>query len=160
MIEGELVCPLPVTPLFETLDDLKRSSFIMQAFMDHPLTRSSLGWWSNHFLKAASTAAPADRAIHKFQPIMLGYSDSNKDAGIFAGQWQVRKAQTELLDLGDQLGVVIQFFHGRGGRSAAVQGPASLRPYPAQLEGWDTPHRARGNHRSEIQQHSYRVGQP
>ena len=123
-IEGELVCPLPVTPLFETLDDLKRSSFIMQAFMDHPLTRSSLGWWSNHFLKAASTVAPADRAIHKFQPIMLGYSDSNKDAGIFAGQWQVRKAQTELLDLGDQLGVVIQFFHGRGGTVSRGAGPA------------------------------------
>ena len=94
----------------------------MQAFMDHPLDAFQPGMVVESFLKAASTAAPADRAIHKFQPIMLGYSDSNKDAGIFAGQWQVRKAQTELLDLG-QLGVVIQFFHGRGGRSAAVQGP-------------------------------------
>ena len=63
-------CPLPVVPLFETMDDLERAPAIVEEFLSHPFTRRSL-----------PSGTGAD-----FQ-MMLGYSDSNKDCGILASQW-------------------------------------------------------------------------
>jgi phosphoenolpyruvate carboxylase len=69
-----LVCRLPVVPLFETLDDLQRGPDILRAFLEHPMTRRSL-------------LAQSKDGKTPMQQVMVGYSDSNKDAGIFASQW-------------------------------------------------------------------------
>jgi phosphoenolpyruvate carboxylase len=97
-----LVCPLPVVPLFETMDDLDRSPGILGVFLQHPLTRRS---------RTAS------------QQVMLGYSDSNKDCGILAAQFALQRAQTALTRVGREQGVELCFFHGRGGTISRGAGP-------------------------------------
>jgi phosphoenolpyruvate carboxylase len=54
---------------------------------------------------------------------MVGYSDSNKDAGILASQWALQRGQSRLAEVGAQAGVHIQFFHGRGGTISRGAGP-------------------------------------
>lgn len=105
-----LACTLPVVPLFETLDDLERAPSILRGFLDHAVTRSSLRLQGHD-------DAPAS------QQIMLGYSDSNKDAGILASQWALQKAQTALAAVGRECGVTLRFFHGRGGTVSRGAGP-------------------------------------
>jgi phosphoenolpyruvate carboxylase len=99
-------CPLPVVPLFETMDDLTNAPAIVEEFLSHPLTRRSL-----------TATGGAD-----FQ-IMLGYSDSNKDCGILASQWALHKAQTVLADVCRRHGARPVFFHGRGGTVGRGAGP-------------------------------------
>jgi hypothetical protein len=89
-----LARPLPVVPLFETMDDLHHSPGILAAFLDHPLTARSL----------KSMPKPA-------QQIMLGYSDSNKDCGILAAQVALHRAQSALKE--------IQFRHAKRPASTA-----------------------------------------
>lgn len=101
-----MACPLPVVPLFETMDDLHRSPGILTAFLDHPLTARSL----------KSLPKPA-------QQIMLGYSDSNKDCGILAAQVALQRAQSALTKVGLEKGVALCFFHGRGGTISRGAGP-------------------------------------
>jgi phosphoenolpyruvate carboxylase len=105
-----LACLLPVVPLFETIDDLERSPAILRAFLDHPVTRGSLR------LQQEKGAPPV-------QQVMVGYSDSNKDAGILASQWALQKGQASLASIGRDTGVVIRFFHGRGGTISRGAGP-------------------------------------
>lgn len=105
-----MVCPLPVVPLFETIDDLERSPDILSAFLDHPLTRRSLD------MQRAANAQPV-------QQVMIGYSDSNKDGGIVASIWQLYRAQRVLAQVGAARGVRIRFFHGRGGSISRGGGP-------------------------------------
>jgi phosphoenolpyruvate carboxylase len=109
-----LVCVLPVVPLFETLDDLEAAPSILGAFLDEPMTRRSLNFlsWNWGREKLAIT-----------QQVMVGYSDSNKDSGIFASQWGLQKAQARLAQLGRDTGVRIRFFHGRGGTVSRGAGP-------------------------------------
>ena len=57
------------------------------------------------------------------QQVMVGYSDSTKDAGIMASQWALQKAQARLAAVGRQAGVAIRFFHGRGGTISLGAGP-------------------------------------
>ncbi|MBI5155317.1 phosphoenolpyruvate carboxylase [Candidatus Poribacteria bacterium] len=106
--EGGLHCPLPVVPLFETLDDLKRAPDILDAFLSHPITRRSLA------------AQDQSRPV---QQIMIGYSDSNKDGGIFASQWTLYRAQKALSECARLHGVRPRFFHGRGGTPSRGAGP-------------------------------------
>jgi len=101
-----LRCPLPVVPLFETMDDLENAPAIVEAFLSHPLTKRSLN---------------ADGAAD-FQ-MMLGYSDSNKDCGILASQWALHKAQRVLAGICEARGVRPVFFHGRGGTVGRGAGP-------------------------------------
>ena len=101
-----MACPLPVVPLFETMDDLHHSPGILAAFLDHPLTARSL----------KSMPKPA-------QQIMLGYSDSNKDCGILAAQVALQRAQSALTKVGLEKGVALCFFHGRGGTISRGAGP-------------------------------------
>ncbi len=101
-----MACPLPVVPLFETMDDLHHSPGILAAFLDHPLTARSL----------KSMPKPA-------QQIMLGYSDSNKDCGILAAQVALQRAQSALTQVGLEKGVALCFFHGRGGTISRGAGP-------------------------------------
>ena len=99
-------CPLPVVPLFETMDDLDNSPGILAAFLEHPLTQRSL-----------------EKQSRPQQQIMLGYSDSNKDCGILAAQVALHRAQTALTKVGQEKGVKLCFFHGRGGTISRGAGP-------------------------------------
>ena len=95
--------PLPVAPLFETLDDLERA----------PAVLTSL-------LSDASYIA----AIGGVQHVMIGYSDSSKDAGTLAAAWAQYCAQDELSKVANQFGVKLILFHGRGGTAGRGGGPA------------------------------------
>jgi phosphoenolpyruvate carboxylase len=109
-----LVCVLPVVPLFETLDDLESAPWILGAFLEEPMTRRSLGFLSWNWGR---------EKLPLTQQVMVGYSDSNKDSGIFASQWGLQKAQGRLAQLGRDAGVRIRFFHGRGGTVSRGAGP-------------------------------------
>ncbi len=100
-------------PLFETVDDLERGPDMLRAFLEQQVTRVSL----------AFHAERAGREGQLLQQVMVGYSDSNKDGGIFASQWALQKAQTRLVQAGADCGVQIRFFHGRGGTVSRGAGP-------------------------------------
>ncbi len=104
-VEGGLSCPLPVTPLFETMGDLEAGPGIVDEFLQHPVTRRSL------------------RAEKPSLQMMVGYSDSNKDCGILASQWALHRAQTALAATTKKHGVEGIFFHGRGGTVGRGAGP-------------------------------------
>ncbi len=123
-----LVCPLPVVPLFETRDDLERSSVIMDSFLAHPVTRRSLALVHSPDSaldgKSAGTRRKKDqKSAPLVQQVMLGYSDSNKDCGIIASLWMIRQAQESLVAAGRKHGVNILFFHGKGGTISRGAGP-------------------------------------
>ena len=107
------VCLLPVVPLFETAEDLKRGPEMLRQFLEQPVTRNSLA----HHAKRAGQPGVL------MQQVMVGYSDSNKDAGIIASQWALHIAQSELAAAGADAGVTICFFHGRGGTVSRGAGP-------------------------------------
>ncbi|GJD61658.1 phosphoenolpyruvate carboxylase [Methylobacterium frigidaeris] len=116
---GIEVCPLPIVPLFETIDDLRAAPAIMRALLKVPVVRRSA------------------RQQGGVQEVMIGYSDSNKDGGFVASNWELAKAQRLLTQVGEQAGIGIAFFHGRGGsvsrggaptaRAIAAQPPGSIR---------------------------------
>lgn len=88
---------LPIVPLFETISDLQDAPAIMRDLLAIPLIRRS-------------TQAQGD-----LQEVMIGYSDSNKDGGFLSSNWELFKAQARLTEVGQEMGVAIAFFHGRGG---------------------------------------------
>jgi phosphoenolpyruvate carboxylase len=90
-------CTLPIVPLLETISDLRRAPAILKELLAVPLVQRSLHGQGG------------------MQEVMIGYSDSNKDGGYFAANWELAKAQTALTRLGREHGITITFFHGRGG---------------------------------------------
>ena len=104
-----LVCEIPVTPLFETIEDLENSGRVLADFLAHPMTMRTLA------------CLP-----HPVQEVMIGYSDSNKDGGILASHWYLRKAQIRLAAVAREAGVELRFFHGRGGTSGRGAGPTHV----------------------------------
>jgi len=113
-----LVCSTAVVPLFETAEDLDRSPALIEAFLSHPVTQRSL-----IHLKEERSPVLAMRYRQPVQQVMIGYSDSNKDCGIFASQWALRQAQHEITMAGHRAGTKIRFFHGRGGTISRGAGP-------------------------------------
>jgi phosphoenolpyruvate carboxylase len=107
-----LVCKLPVVPLFETIDDLHNAPEILDAFLAHPMTQRSLSYLHER--------EGRDRPV---QQVMIGYSDSNKDGGIFSSLWNLYRGQDELAAVGRDHDVRIRFFHGRGGTISRGAGP-------------------------------------
>jgi len=107
-----LICTLPVVPLFETIDDLHNAPGILENFLSHPITRRSL----QHLQTQQELPEPV-------QQVMVGYSDSNKDGGIFTSLWNLYKAQDKLSAVGRSQKVRIRFFHGRGGTISRGAGP-------------------------------------
>lgn len=95
---------LPV-PLFETLGDLERAPQVVWELLSLPEYRAVLGG--------------------DVQEIMLGYSDSNKDAGFLAANWALHEAQRKISDVCRRAGVHWRFFHGRGTSIGRGGGPAS-----------------------------------
>ncbi len=99
--------PLPIAPLFETLDDLNRAPEILAELFTHPVYASELAKHKRH------------------QHVMLGYSDSNKDCGYLAANWGLYKAQDEIARVCRGHDVRVTLFHGRGGSIARGGGPAA-----------------------------------
>ncbi len=97
---------LRVVPLFETLADLEGAARVMAALLDIP--------WYRQRLQAAGNR----------QEVMIGYSDSAKDAGILAAAWALYRAQEELVAACTAAGVELTLFHGRGGTVGRGGGPA------------------------------------
>ena len=109
--EARIKDKLRVVPLFETLDDLINAKLIM-------LNLFSQKWYR--------------KLIKNNQEVMIGYSDSSKDAGKICASWHQYKAQEEIVKLGRKFGVNVTFFHGRGGSPGRGGGPiqATLRSQP------------------------------
>ena len=94
-----------IVPLFETIEDLDHSEETMRSYLSLPIARRWIASKNN------------------YQEIMLGYSDSNKDGGYLSSCWTLFKAQQQLTAIGDEFGVKITFFHGRGGTVGRGGGP-------------------------------------
>lgn len=94
-----------IVPLFETIEDLDYSEETMRKYFSLPLAKKWIASKDN------------------YQEIMLGYSDSNKDGGYLSSCWTLYKAQQQLTAIGDEFGVKVTFFHGRGGTVGRGGGP-------------------------------------
>ena len=109
-LDGEAINDLIVVPLFETIEDLRNAAPIMRDFYALP-----------------GVAALIQRSGAE-QDIMLGYSDSNKDGGIFTSNWELYRAEIALVELFEKLershGIKIRMFHGRGGTVGRGGGPS------------------------------------
>jgi phosphoenolpyruvate carboxylase len=107
--EGDEVrCKIEIAPLFETYEDLENAAGIMSSYFSFPVTQNSF--------KAHQGKTPS-------QQIMIGYSDSNKDVGIFASHWVLHCAQQSMTKACHEFGVEVTFFHGRGGTFSRGAGP-------------------------------------
>ena len=109
-LDAESKNHLIVVPLFETIEDLRNAAPIMREFYALP-----------------GVAALVQRSGGE-QDIMLGYSDSNKDGGIFTSNWELYRAEIALVELFDELatshGIQLRMFHGRGGTVGRGGGPS------------------------------------
>ncbi len=115
---GHIESDIDVVPLFETIDDLRGAGQLMQALYRHDLYGVHLASRGNR------------------QEVMLGYSDSSKDGGYLAANWELYSAQGELARVSREANVELRFFHGRGGtvgrgggranRAIASQPPGSF----------------------------------
>ena len=103
---------LRVVPLFETLDDLKNAKGVMQNLFKLP-------WYR--------------KMINSKQDVMIGYSDSSKDAGKLSASWHQYKLQEQLRNLAKKYKIDLVFFHGRGGSPGRGGGPiqATLKSQPS-----------------------------
>jgi len=112
-------CPytLPVAPLFETLNDLNNAADVMQKLF-------SISWYKG--------------VINNKQMVMIGYSDSAKDAGALAAGWAQYRAQEALLKTCNDAAITLTLFHGRGGTIGRGGGPAKIALFsqpPGSLKG-------------------------
>jgi phosphoenolpyruvate carboxylase len=107
-------CPVGISPLFETIDDLRHAATTMTAVLDQPLYR-------------ALVAGRGD-----VQEVMLGYSDSNKDGGYLAANWALYRAELALVEVARTAGIRLRLFHGRGGTVGRGGGPSydAIRAQP------------------------------
>ena len=109
--EAKIENKLRVVPLFETLDDLINSKSIMHSLFQQ-------NWYR--------------KLIKNKQEVMIGYSDSSKDAGKICASWHQYKAQEDIVKLAKKYKIEVTFFHGRGGSAGRGGGPiqATLRSQP------------------------------
>mmetsp|Transcript_65494 Transcript_65494/g.147769 ORF Transcript_65494/g.147769 Transcript_65494/m.147769 type:complete len:577 (+) Transcript_65494:1355-3085(+) len=106
--------PMRVAPLFETLQDLENSTAVMKTLWQLPWYQGDTG----------ST-----------QEVMLGYSDSAKDAGRIAAAWAQYRAQELLVAAAKEHGVDLNLFHGKGGTASRGGDPSTFRAIAAQPPG-------------------------
>lgn len=115
----ETNCPyyLPVAPLFETLNDLEEAASVMEQLY-------KIDWYRG--------------IIRNRQMVMIGYSDSAKDAGALAAGWAQYEAQERLLKVAEEHNILLTLFHGRGGTIGRGGGPAKIALFsqpPGSLKG-------------------------
>ena len=111
---------LRVTPLFESIEDLERAPEVLRRLLEDPFYRSSLDQSGD------------------LQEVMLGYSDSGKDAGYMTSNWTLYKTQRHLSSVARYHGVKLRLFHGRGGSAGRGGGPsyqAIMAQPPGTLDG-------------------------
>ena len=110
ILDDEATNDLIVVPLFETIEDLRNAAPIMREFYALP------------------GIAQLVKRSGAEQDIMLGYSDSNKDGGIFTSNWELYRAEIALVELFDELAnshnIQLRMFHGRGGTVGRGGGPS------------------------------------
>ncbi|EFJ16936.1 hypothetical protein SELMODRAFT_115610 [Selaginella moellendorffii] len=114
VVSGELGKPCPgtslrVVPLFETVKDLRDAGTIIRRLLSIP-------WYRDHLV--------TNHQGH--QEVMLGYSDSGKDAGRFTAAWELYKAQEDVVAACKDYGIKLTLFHGRGGSVGRGGGPMYL----------------------------------
>ena len=131
IVEGRVECPIDVSPLFETVDDLEHAREVLVGLFADPL-------YARHL-----------ESRDRFQEIMLGYSDSNKDGGYWAANWRLQVAQDELaracIDAGVELPLLPRA--GWNGRAGRRSGPPGDHVEPArQSERPHSIHRAGRGH--------------
>jgi len=115
--EAGITFAMPVAPLFETLDDLNNANDVMSQLL-------SIDWYRGF--------------IQGKQMVMIGYSDSAKDAGVMAASWAQYQAQDALIKTCEKAGIALTLFHGRGGsigRGGAPAHAALLSQPPGSLKG-------------------------
>jgi phosphoenolpyruvate carboxylase len=109
-LDSKASIDLITVPLFETIEDLRNAAPIMRDFYALPGIAN---------LVKRSGAE---------QDIMLGYSDSNKDGGIFTSNWELYRAEIALVELFERLAnshnIQLRLFHGRGGTVGRGGGPS------------------------------------
>ena len=122
LLEGgdEPQLQINIIPLFETIEDLRGCGPIMEALFAIPYYRQLLANRGNS------------------QEVMLGYSDSNKDGGYITANWELYKAELELVKVFSKYGLELRLFHGRGGTVGRGGGPsydAILAQPPGSVNG-------------------------
>ncbi len=103
--EGKSFCNIQISPLFETIEDLQHISSVLTHLLENSTYRDLL------------------KASGNLQEVMLGYSDSCKDGGTLASQWNLYNAQNEVIELTEKYQVKCRLFHGRGGTVGRGGGP-------------------------------------
>ncbi len=103
--KGKTFCHIQISPLFETIEDLKHISGVLTNLLENATYRGLL------------------KASGNLQEVMLGYSDSCKDGGTLASQWNLYNAQNKVIELTEKYQVKCRLFHGRGGTVGRGGGP-------------------------------------
>jgi phosphoenolpyruvate carboxylase len=109
---------MPV-PLFESIEDLRRAPAVCRELWSRPDYRKLMSTWG------------------KWQEVMLGYSDSNKDGGMLTSTWEIFRAHRDLHVVARECGVKLRLFHGRGGTVGRGGGPTHRAIFAQPMDSFD-----------------------